>query len=118
MKTGLWIGLDGCVKEFDELAAIFTRNSGKDQLKVIQQTEDQIKKFDGEKASIGKRYLKVMKIVMQRGLEFVTSEEQRITKLLQEKITDEKRAELQRNLNILKSFHSSAEKPSRKNDEL
>ena len=106
LKTGLWLGLPGCIKELDELAATFSRNTGKDQQKIIQQVEKIVKNYKSTpEISVGKRYLKIMKIVQTKGAEFIAAEINRITKLLTTKLTEEKSEDLKKNLNILKSFH-------------
>lgn len=104
-KTKLWIGLPGCVKTFDELAEFFGRNSGKDQLQAIKQIQEKISQSDDEKARIGEKYLKIMKITQTKGMQFIQTESQRIQKLLKESISKEKAEDLKLTLNILKSFH-------------
>merc|ERR1719266_107279 len=103
-KTGLWFGFDGCIKELDELAAIFVRNSGKDQNKIIQQSQEIIDHLVDKEANSGKKYLKVMKLVHSKGVSFINSEINRINKLLNTKLTKEKYEDLTMTLNILKSF--------------
>ena len=105
-KTGLWLGLPGCIEELDKLATGFGRNSGKDQQKMIKKTEEIIKNFTSNaKVSIGKHYLKIMQIVQVQGDKYITTEIDRLSKLLPTKLSNEKYKDLRKSLNILKSFH-------------
>ena len=111
-KTGVWIVLAGCLSEFDELAQLFVRNSrsGKDRHKIIEETIKLIDLCEDEgRVQIGKMYLRIMKIMHEKeDKDFVQSEKTRIEKLLEQSISALKKEELQRKLNILKSFlHSS-----------
>lgn len=106
----MWLALPGCLKQFDELAIIFAKNSGKDRMKVIRQMEEMIsKQQDEEEAEVGKKYLKIMKNVEAKGETFLGQEVSRLEKLLKsnKKISIAKKQSLQKNLNILKSFSSS-----------
>ena len=108
LKTGIWVRLPGCLDEFDELAQLFARNSGKDRRKIMQQTEELIQSYlysdVTDKANTGQKYLKIMKILLQRS-DFVTTESLRIEGLLQSnQLSTTKSQDLQMNLNILKSF--------------
>ena len=56
--------MNGCLKEFDELAQLFVRNSGKDRSKILNETQEKIaslEKKDIDAMVIGKKYLKIMK---------------------------------------------------------
>jgi len=104
-KTGLWLGFPGCIKELDEIAEFFARNSGKDQLQAIKQVEDLVDEFEQDKAKVGQKYLKIMKLAQVKGIHFITEEIKRIKKLLAEKVSRDKIEDLNLTLNILKSFH-------------
>ena len=102
--AGVWIGLPGCIKELDELANMYCQNSGKDQLKIIQQSGEIIEKLDDTDLPFGRRYLKIMKLAKGNCVEFVNAEIDRITKLMKTKLSQEKIEDLSLNLNVLKSF--------------
>ena len=109
-KTGFWIGLPGCLKEYDELAEKFSKNTGigsKDRDKIIKQTETLIETQNEGESNIGKKYLKIMKSVQTDGSEFLNKEITRLENLLdsKKKMSLAKRNDLQNNLNIFKSFH-------------
>ena len=124
MKTGIKLSLPGCVPEMDVLAQLFARNSGKEhRLELIQQTENLVKSFkavDADKANVGQKYLKIMKICHMQQLcqDFVSSETSRLKKLLSSPSTMSlaKSQDVQINLNILKSFEYSGRRDMR--DEL
>ena len=124
MKTGIRYTLPGCVAELDALAQLFARNSGKEhRLELIQQTENLVKSFkavDADKANVGQKYLKIMKICHMQQLcqDFVSSETSRLKKLLSSPSTMSlaKSQDVQINLNILKSFEYSGRRDMR--DEL
>ena len=86
---------------------MFGRNSGKDLDKILAETQSIIdKSINQEFVAVGQRYLKIMKLIKADDSgEFVDKEEARITKLLKQSMSNEKRVDLQKNLNILKSFH-------------
>merc|ERR1712001_416809 len=109
-KTGLWFGLDGSIKELDELIAIFFKNNGKDQKKIIQQSQEIVDHLVDKEASSGKKYLKIMKLVHSKGISFLNTEINRINKLLNTKLTKEKYEDLTISLNILKSFQRKEKK--------
>ena len=108
----------------DALAQLFARNSGKEhRLELIQQTENLVKSFkavDADKANVGQKYLKIMKICHMQQLcqDFVSSETSRLKKLLSSPSTMSlaKSQDVQINLNILKSFEYSGRRDMR--DEL
>lgn len=105
-QTGIRLGLPGCVKEMDELAHVFARNSGKDQMKVLRQAEEALDKMGqkGEGAEKARRYVKFMKVSLGNP-EFVPQETKRIEKLLENQMSQNNREEMQKTLNVLKSFH-------------
>ncbi len=84
---------------------MFARNSGKDLDKILEQTQIAIDKAEPEAAAVGKKYLKIMKLIKADD-SFLIKEEDRIANLLKKsKMSPEKRDDLQKTMNILKSFH-------------
>ena len=86
---------------------MFCRNSGKDQHKIIQQAQEIVKNLADKDVSNGKKYLKIMKIAKGKCVEFINAEIDRITKLLETKLNQDKSSDLSKNLNVLKSFQKS-----------
>ena len=110
-KTGLYLGLKGCLQKFDDLAGTFSRNSGgKDREKVVREVKRIIRKLEKKKSPEGKLqraniYLKIMTAAGPNVREYVDSEKARMEKLLKSRdITEEKKKGFQIRLNILKSF--------------
>ena len=110
-KTGLYLGLKGCLEKFDDLAGTFTRNSaGKDREKAVREVERMIRKLEKKKSpewklKRAKTYLKIMQAAVPDVSGYVCSEKTRMEKLLESKdISVEKKKDFQIRLNILKSF--------------
>ncbi len=110
-KTGLYLGLKGCLEKFDELAGTFSRNSGgKDREKVTREVKRIIRKLEKKKSPEWKLqraniYLKIMTAAGPNVTEYVDSEKIRMEKLLKSRdISEEKKKGFQIRLNILKSF--------------
>ncbi len=110
-KTGLYLGLKGCLEKFDDLAGTFARNSGgKDREKVIREVKRIIRKLEKKKSPEWKLqraniYLKIMTAAGPNVREYVDSEKARMEKLLKSRdISEEKKKGFQIRLNILKSF--------------
>ncbi|CAG0923851.1 unnamed protein product [Notodromas monacha] len=104
----VWIGLPDCVEAFDALALEFTRTTDEvSRQRVLARAAEAMAKEDRESAKkSAETYIKVMQKMMSVGDDFVGSEEKRIKKLLAGKITDEKKKELKKRMNILLSFLS------------
>lgn len=100
---GLWLGLPGCLEEYDNFVADFTHSN--DQASVITKAEEAAKKLtlESEKAS-AEVYIKIMKKFEEKGKTFVTSEITRVEKLRDGKVSDKKKEQLGTRLNILGRF--------------
>ncbi len=110
-KTGMHLALPGCLKEFDDLAGDFARNSakGKDRQKILERAVKKLDAIedDGDRA-IASKYVKLLETALgTEGLAALRREEARIEKLLQEKMSPKKLEELHRTKNVLKSFDSA-----------
>lgn len=106
-KSGIWLGLPGCIEEFDALADEFMENS--DQLPnlndILEKVEKMVTNLPDEKVISGEKYLKFMKLIISKGKGFISSEEERLTKLLADSnLRQEKSQDLTKTLNILRSF--------------
>ncbi len=103
------IQLNHCLPEFDRIVAKFSsKKVSKDkQKKFLKEAK---KKFDSLTDENDKRwgqvYVKIMEKVIERGIKFIESEEQRVLNILSGKVTETKRNELQARLNIIQSFYS------------
>ena len=102
--TGIYMPLPGCVESLNNVADRLT--GGKidaAQAKELMQkeadklTEEKMK----EKAQV---YLKIVKKVASDGLEFVAKETERTKKMLEQKLADKKKKELNEKINVLRAF--------------
>ena len=98
-------GLPGSVEKFDTLAEKFMRSDSSKYEEVIRETEEEVEKTKGEKQkSSGEAYVKIMKKIQEKGVEYVENESTRVEKLLKEKITNKKKGLFKKRLDILASF--------------
>ncbi|GJQ78008.1 wbl [Trypoxylus dichotomus] len=104
-NSNMYIGLPGCLEEFDNLAADFVKSSDKEQkLKEIQDLSE--KRPEKEKSTI-KTYLTFMKKIIENGVKFISQEKSRLNKIIRDgKLADKKKEELSQRLNILYSFRT------------
>jgi len=105
-NTGIKLLLANCLEQFDRLAEQFVALSAKEQQgQVLEQTRSEASKLESdEDKKSADIYVKLMSKVIERGLKFIDSENERVKNLLAGKITDAKRKELQMRVNILQSF--------------
>lgn len=102
-NTNIFIGLPGCLEEFDKLAASFSKHKNSDE--TIQIAQDLLKNLENEVDQNSARfYIIVMEKIKENGTEFLESETKRLTKVIEAKISDIKKQELSRRINILRSF--------------
>ncbi|XP_019563288.3 protein windbeutel [Aedes albopictus] len=123
-NTDLYIGLPGCLKEIDELAAKFScpKKSKEALLEIVTETEQMENLFSAEKAHKSFQiYLTLMRKMAQSDKsvkEFIAGEKDRVRNLLKGKISDNKKADLNLRLNIMESFKSGRTPDKAASDEL
>lgn len=106
-QTGVYIGLPGCIQEFDMLAQNFIKNRNKEEReKMMKQAKEMIARGMDSKQSeeMANIYIKLMEKILDKGDEFVKNEIQRVENIRKTKIPVEKKENLQKRLNILQSF--------------
>ncbi|CAH0548903.1 unnamed protein product [Brassicogethes aeneus] len=103
-NTGIYIGLQGCLEEFDKYALEFIKSSKKEALyKKALKAADNLKTETDKKTAV--IYTKYMNKVIEKDTSFINQENLRLNKLLKEgKINENKKTEIVQKLNILKSF--------------
>lgn len=113
-KTGLWIGLPGCLEAFDGLAKRFVdaTSSSADRKAILREAEDAWDKLtvasDRKSAEI---YVKLMRKMTDKGpTDFIPGEIARVDGLRKGKLTKDKKEDMERRLNILMSFQESNKK--------
>ena len=79
---------------------------GEDERKsiVIKAEEEWSKIKNPEEAASAEIYVKIMKKILHKGNEFIKNEKERVEGLIKNKISKEKKQEMEGRLNILKSF--------------
>ncbi|XP_059052125.1 endoplasmic reticulum resident protein 29 [Achroia grisella] len=103
-KTGMYLSLPGCVKELDKLAQKFMKASIENRKKVLKETEDIQKKLSSKDATSGKIYKTIMEKILEKGNDFINTESERVKKILNSKVSEEKKKELGIRTNVLQSF--------------
>lgn len=109
--SGLWTGLAGCLKQFDDLSEQIVSSKDADHRKEILLLAEsiQMQSTPAEKKSAD-FYIKIMRKLTDVGDDFVQSEMQRIDSIRKSKISAEKKVEMDQRFNILQSFHRAYKK--------
>jgi endoplasmic reticulum protein 29 len=99
-EAGVWVGLPGQLKEFDELAKEF----GKDATAAKKKAEVAVAKVSEKDADAAKYYVKVMTKAATAS-DFITKETERLQKMIDDgSVKATKKEQFGRRLNILSSF--------------
>eukprot|EP00996_Jenningsia_fusiforme_P000834 NODE_1758_length_1416_cov_24.426481_g1587_i0.p1 GENE.NODE_1758_length_1416_cov_24.426481_g1587_i0~~NODE_1758_length_1416_cov_24.426481_g1587_i0.p1 ORF type:complete len:430 (+),score=131.81 NODE_1758_length_1416_cov_24.426481_g1587_i0:63-1292(+) len=112
---GIWIGKEGCIEAFDLLARGFALLNEAQKQEKINAMQSEIEKFeaDDEQKPRAAYYHRMAQRILKSGNDFPQHEYDRITRLLDSKITDEKKAEMAVRLNILMSFGAKRMEPAK-----
>ncbi|XP_043924320.1 endoplasmic reticulum resident protein 29 [Protopterus annectens] len=107
-SKGVWVGLPGCLEEFDALATEFLDAATKDeQTKVLEKAEIMLSKTEEPNKKSAEHYHKIMSKVLEQGEGFISKEIERISKMVANtKMSDAKKQDLQKRLNRLSSFQA------------
>lgn len=110
-KSGVYIGLPGCLETFDKLAKQFAEEKSLEgRKKILREAEDLWDKAEGNQDQKSSEvYVKVMRKVIEKGDEFLTNESSRVENVLKGKVSKDKKEEMQYRVNILQSFSSHDE---------
>lgn len=102
----IYIPLEGCLEVFDRIVDKFiAAESAKERKELLRKAEDEWDKIKSPSdQQIAENYVKIMRRVLDKGSEFISTESTRVKGLMAEKLTKEKKDEMQGKLNILKSF--------------
>ena len=100
------MGLPACLEEFDGMISEFLKASSaedkKDILEKAQKAADAIE--TEEKKSRANIYIKTFEKVLEKGDSFITTELTRVEKLSEQKVSENKKAQLKNRAHILTSF--------------
>ena len=114
-NSGIYLPLPGCIEAFDKLVDKMLISDREGREEVLKEAEDLWDNTHGPRMS--KRadiYVKIMRKVVDNDESFVIKEIERVKKILNGKISSDKKDELEEKLNILKTFT----KISKRKDEL
>ena len=109
-RTGLPLTFPGCLPKFDVLAQLFIQTDDEERKEVIKDTEklsEKCCKNSPEKKIFAQKYVQLMKnsLVHNEGItKYFSSEENRVKRLLNGNVTDKKKDEMLKTINIMKSF--------------
>jgi len=93
----------GRVATLDDLAKKFV-SSGANHDSILKEAEEAAKSLSGDEATSAKIYLKVMSSIKEKGNDFVSTETQRVDKLMKGSVSLNKADEFTKRKNILSSF--------------
>ncbi|XP_053557678.1 endoplasmic reticulum resident protein 29 [Bombina bombina] len=104
---GVYLGMPGCLEEFDGLAEEFVRSGNKEeQEEILKKAQGMLEGIGQSEKPPGEQYIKIMSKILAQGENFANAEFERITKLIEKnKMSETKKEDLQKRLNILSSFH-------------
>lgn len=105
-NAGLWIGLPGCVEEFDAIVKEFFKASSDSDKKAILDRARALADTISEepKKSRVVYYVKTLEKIVEKGDDYVDSELKRVEKLSEGKVSENKKAQLKEKASILTSF--------------
>uniref|UniRef100_A0A1B6C9M2 Endoplasmic reticulum resident protein 29 n=2 Tax=Clastoptera arizonana TaxID=38151 RepID=A0A1B6C9M2_9HEMI len=110
-NSKVYIGLPGCLEHFDSLAVQFALEPSKEERKKLLLKAEDL--WDGAKGNVEKKsaeiYVKLMRKVIEKGDDFLSSETKRVENILKGKVSKEKVQEMENRLNILQAFRSHDE---------
>jgi endoplasmic reticulum protein 29 len=105
--TGVYIGLPGCIEDFDKIAAEFIKiKDTKKREELLTKAKDMVEKgLETPKSTeYAQIYVKLMEKIIEKGDEFVKNEIQRVENIRKTKVSVDKKEGLQKRLNILQAF--------------
>ena len=103
--------MPNCIEKFDKLAEELLGSDSSGYADIIQRAEKALEDSADEKEKVnGDIYVKIMKKIQEKGVDYVDSEVSRVQKLLKDKITDKKKEQFKKRLDILTSFQQSKSK--------
>jgi len=105
---GVKIAAVGTIAEIDAIIAQLSAGSNIEDRHIAEVQKLGENEFKGDKRV--DVYVKIMKSIQSKGSQYVASETQRLQKVLQGQLSEEKRGQLGEKLNILSVFHPPAAK--------
>merc|ERR1719419_1458122 len=106
-KSGLYLKLEGCIKELDTLAEKFARAATKEDREKVLFAAEAWAKEKGEDAEV---YVKIMKASLETGKEGVEKERLRVEKLMENKASEKVKEKMSKKLMENKASEKVKEK--------
>jgi len=116
--SSVYMVLKGCLEQFDYVAKRFvdavaaTSAVAQEAQAILNEAEEQQKQVAEKDQDIAKIYIVMMKRIQDKGLDFVAAEKKRQKQLLNGKISEKKKLDIQQKLNILSAFDSISNRES------
>ncbi|KAK2576279.1 hypothetical protein KPH14_005645 [Odynerus spinipes] len=103
-KSGVYLGLPGCVEQLDRLAEEFKASVESNRQEILNKAKVFEETLPEAQRAAAKVYVKTMERILERGDIFVQTEQTRLEGLLKGKLSDEKKRTMEERRNILQSF--------------
>lgn len=103
-KTGIYLGLPGCIEQLDRLAEEFKNSGEKKRHEIFQKAKVFEETLPEKDQTAAKVYVKMMEKIFDRGDVFVQTEQTRLEGLLKGKLSEVKKRSMKEKINILHSF--------------
>lgn len=103
-KSGIYLGLPGCIEQLDRLADEFKAAGASNRQEILNKAKVFEDTLPEEQRAAAKVYVKTMERILDRGDVFVQTEQTRLEGLLKGKLSTEKKRTMEERRNILHSF--------------
>ncbi|KAG7199999.1 hypothetical protein KM043_014423 [Ampulex compressa] len=103
-KSGVYLGLPGCVEKLDRLAEEFRLSGAKERQEILNKAKIFEETLPEQQRTAAKVYVKTMERILERGDVFVQTEQTRLEGLLKGKLSNDKKRTMEERRNILHSF--------------
>lgn len=103
-KSGVYLGLPGCIEQLDRLAEQFKASAESEKQEILNKAKVFEETLPEAQRAAAKVYVKTMERIFERGDIFVQTEQTRLEGLLKGKLSEEKKRTMEERRNILQSF--------------
>lgn len=104
LKTGIYIGLVGCIEQLDRYAQEFKLADDNEKKNILEKVKIFETTLTDKDQRTVKFYIKTMERIIERGDIFVQTEQTRLDSFLQTKLSNDKKQNIEERKNILLSF--------------